>query len=197
MVYYLKYDYQAICKRLVQQQLNNANINFNLLNANEVDINQSLLVDEFNKLNSNLSSIGIELVSSQKCVLVQQLMQVIIDIVNLDDKIVTSKTSIYIAKKMGYSYRYLSIIFTEVTLTTIENYMILQKIEKAKDMISLGELTFTEIAWQLNYSSIGHFSMQFKNITGFSPTLFKKLLMQKRQSLINTTADNLQYELQT
>ncbi len=184
MIYYLKYDIQAICKQLIQEQLKDSGLNYCLLNANELDINQSLSSDYLNNLNTNLTKLGIEIVYSQKSILVQKIKEVIIELVNMEDKLILSKTSHYIAKALNYGYRYLSGIFSEETYTTIENYIILQKIEKAKEMIACGELTFTEIAWRLNYSSVGHFSMQFKNTTGFTPTLFKKIITQRRSDVI-------------
>jgi len=187
MIYYLKYDVQAICKRLVQEQLKNSGLNYSLLNTNEVDINQSLPDDCLNTLNNNLTKLGIEIVSSQKSILVQKIKEAIIELVNLEDKLILSKTSHYLAKTLNHGYRYLSGIFSEITYTTIENYIILQKVEKAKEMIAAGELIFTEIAWKLNYSSVGHFSMQFKNTTGFTPTLFKRIITQRRSRLVMDT----------
>ena len=184
MIYYLKYDVQAICKRLVQEQLNNSGLNYCLLNVNELDINQSLPNEYLISLNNNLANLGIEIVFSQKSILVQKIKEVIIDLVNTEDNLILSKTSNYISNTLNCSYRYLSGIFSEETYTTIENYIILQKIEKAKEMIAYGELTFTEIAWKLNYSSVGHFSMQFKNTTGFTPTFFKRIIAQRRSDVI-------------
>lgn len=187
MIYYLKYDVQAICKRLVQEQLQNLGINYSLLNTNELDINHSLPNDFLHSLNNNLVKMGIEIVASQKSILVQKIKDAIMELVNQEDKLILSKTSHYLAKILNHSYRYLSGTFSEITYTTIENYIILQKIEKAKDMIAAGELTFTEIAWKLNYSSVAHLSMQFKNTTGFTPTLFKKIITQKKNNLILDT----------
>lgn len=184
MIYYLKYDIQAICKRLVQEQLKTSGLNYSLLNTNELDINEVVSDHDLDKLNNTLSELGIEIVASQKSILVQKIKEAIIELVNLDDKLVFSKTSNHLAKTLNHGYRYLSGVFSEVTYTTIENYIILQKIEKAKEMIVAGAFTFTEIAWKLNYSSVGHFSMQFKNTTGFTPTLFKRIITQKRTNAI-------------
>lgn len=184
MIYYIKYDVQAICKRLIQEQLKNSGLKYTLLNANEIDINQSLPDDSLSNLNCNLTKQGIEIVSSKKSILVQKIKEAIIKLVNQEDKLILCKTSHYLAKTLNHGYRYLSEIFSDVTYTTIENYIILQKVEKAKEMIGCSELTFTEIAWKLNYSSVGHFSMQFKNTTGFTPSLFKKLIFQRRSNVI-------------
>lgn len=184
MIYYLKYDIQSICKRLAQEQLKDLVLDYSMINGNEVDINQPLSDEQLNIINITLSNAGVEIVASQKSILVQKIKEAVNEIVQQEDQLVLSKTSCHLAKTLGYSYRYLSAVFSEVTFTTIENYIILQKIERAKKLIGVGELSFTEIAWKLNYSSIGHFSMQFKNTTGFTPTLFKKIINQKRNNVI-------------
>jgi AraC-like DNA-binding protein len=184
MIYYLKYDLQVICKRLIEDQFKNSGLHYTLLNINELDINQSLSDAYLEKLNSSLSELGIEIVSSQKSILVQKIKEAIIDLVNQEDKLVLSKTSHHLAKILNHSYRYLSGVFSETTYTTIENFIILQKIEKAKEIIAGGEFTFTEIAWKLNYSSVGHFSMQFKSTTGFTPTTFKRIINQRRNNIL-------------
>ena len=184
MIYYLKYDMQAIYKRLVQEQLSNTGLNYSLLNTNELAINQIVSDDVLTNLNGNLSKLGIEIVVSKKSMLVQKIKEAILGLVSMEDKKIISKTSCYLAKTLNNSYRYLSSVFSEATYTTIESYIILQKIEKAKEMIAQGELTFTEIAWKLNYSSVAHFSSQFKNITGFTPSLFKRILTQRRTNVI-------------
>lgn len=184
MIYYLKYDIQVICKRLVEEQLKDCGLNYSLLNTNELDINQVVSEVYLDTLNIALNKLGIEIVASQKSILVQKIKEAIIELVNLEDKLVLSKTSYHLAKTLNHGYRYLSGIFSEVTYTTIENYIILQKVEKAKEMIAACDLTFTEIAWKLNYSSIGHFSVQFKNTTGFTPTLFKRIIVQRRSNVI-------------
>lgn len=190
MIYYLKYDAQAIYKRLVQEQLSNSGLSYNLLHTNELAINQIVSDDLLNKLNGDLSKIGIEIVASKKSMLVQKIKDAISELISLEDKKILSKTSHYLAKTLNNSYRYLSSIFSELTYTTIENYLILQKIEKAKEMIAVGELTFTEIAWKLNYSSVAHFSSQFKNTTGFTPSLFKRIINQRRMNEVEKVFSN-------
>lgn len=184
MVYYLKYDIHSICKRIVQEQLSNSGIKYSLLNTNELAFDQVVTEDFLTTLNDDLSKLGIEIVSSKKSMLVQKIKEAIMELVSLEDKLVLSKTSHHLAKTLNHGYRYLSNIFSEVTYTTIENYIILQKIEKAKEMIVGEELTFTEIAWKLNYSSVAHFSTQFKNTTGFTPSLFKKIIGDRRKKLM-------------
>jgi len=184
MVYYLKYDVQAICKRIVNEQMSKSGLKYSLLNTHELAFDQIITEESLELLNRGFNKLGIEIVSSKKSMLVQKIKEAIIGFVNLEDKIVLSKTSSYLSDTLNYSYRYLSAIFSEVTYTTIENYIILQKIERAKGMIAGGEFSFTEIAWKLNYSSVAHFSTQFKNTTGLTPSSFKRIINQRRRNML-------------
>lgn len=177
----------SICKRLVQEQLSTSGLQYNLLNTNELAFNQIVSQDLLTNLNDVLGKLGIEIVASKKTMLVQKIKEAILELVSLEDKLVLSKTSNYLSKTLNHGYRYLASIFSEVTHTTIENFIIIQKIEKAKEMIAGGEFTFTEIAWKLNYSSVAHFSSQFKNTTGFTPSLFKKIIKQRRKNIMDNT----------
>jgi AraC-like DNA-binding protein len=100
-----------------------------------------------------------------------------------EDKLPESKISAYISDKLNLSHSYLSKIFSEITYSSIENFIILQRIERAKQLIIEENLTLTEVAWKLNYSSTAHLSNQFKKTTGLTPTQFQRIV-QKRNSLV-------------
>ena len=91
--------------------------------------------------------------------------------------------STYLSEKLGYDYTYLSNLFTEVKGTTIQEFIILHKIEKAKELIMYNEMSIADIAYTLNYSSAAHFSTQFKKVTGLAPSFFKKLKKQRETDL--------------
>jgi AraC-like DNA-binding protein len=93
------------------------------------------------------------------------------------------KFSEYLSEKLQYDYTYLANLFSEVTGITIEHFIINHKIERVKELLIYDELNLTEISYQLNYSSVAHLSMQFKKVTGLTPTFFKKLKIRKRHSL--------------
>ena len=103
--------------------------------------------------------------------------------VHYEDEFPKTKNSDYISKKLDHNYTYLANLFSEATGTTIEHYIIIHKIERAKELIIYDELNFTEIAWRLNYSSVAHLSNQFKKITGLTPSFFRKLKTKRRTSL--------------
>jgi AraC-like DNA-binding protein len=103
--------------------------------------------------------------------------------VHHEDDLPKVKFSVYLSEKLNYDYTYLANIFSETQGTTIEQFIILHKIEKVKELIMYGELNLTEIAWKLHYSGVAHLSNQFKKVTGLTPTYFKSL-KKKRLSLL-------------
>jgi AraC-like DNA-binding protein len=100
----------------------------------------------------------------------------------MDEKLPTIKISDYLSEKLNYSYGYLSNLFVEATYTSIENFIIFQKINRAKELITTNEFTITEIAYRLNYSSTAHLCNQFKNETGITPTTFQRIINKRRNS---------------
>jgi AraC-like DNA-binding protein len=125
-------------------------------------------------LENNLRSLGFELLEGKKERIVEQIKTAIIELVhrrNDDSKI---KHSAYLSEQLGVDYAYLSKVFSEMEGTTIEQYIILQKIEKVKELLANGELNLSEIAWQLGYSSLAALSAQFKKVTGLTPTAWKE-----------------------
>lgn len=185
MKFYIKYDINVICKKVLQEQLDKLGLSYNLVAFSEVEIKEKIADETLKQLSSNFNDYGIEIVESNKSILIQKIKDAIIEMVYMEEKLPTSKTSAYLAEKIGYSYGYISNLFAEVTYTSIENFIILNRIELAKQLISMGELTFTEIAHKLNYSSLAHFCTQFKNTTGLTPTVFKRIIV-KRRSVVNS-----------
>ena len=110
----------------------------------------------------------------------------IIDMVLNANDTITVKSSVYLSDKLGHSYGYLSNLFSEVTYTSVENFIILQRIEYAKSLLINTELTLTEIAFKLQYSSVAHLSTQFKNTTGITPTTFQRIIVKRRALKSNT-----------
>lgn len=184
MKLYIKYDINVICKKVLQEQLENLDLSYALAAFGEVEIKDAIGNDTLKQLSSNLNEYGIAIVENSKSILVQKIKDAIVEMIYMDEKLPTSKISAYLADKIGYSYGYISNVFADVTYTSIENFIILHKIEFAKQLITIGELSFTEIAHKLNYSSLAHFCTQFKNTTGLTPSAFKRIII-KRRSMIN------------
>lgn len=183
MKLYLKFDVNAICKKVLQEQLNALDIDYSIVSFGEVELQNSLTNETVKKLQDNLSNYGISVVESHKSILVQKIKDAIIEMVYSDEKISNEKTSVYLADKIGQSYGYISNLFSDVTYTSIANFIILQKVERAKQLILTNELTITEIAWKLNYSSVAHFSNQFKNATGLTPSAFLRIIDKRKNAL--------------
>lgn len=177
---YIKYDIPFTCKKVLQDILNKYEFDYSLVSFWEVEFKESLSESAIRELSSGLNNYGIEIVESHKSILVQKIKDAIIEMVYLEDKLPTSKTSQYLADKLKHRYGYISNLFSEVTYTSIENFIILQKIERAKQLLITNELTITEIAWKLNYSSVAHLSNQFKNVTGLTPSMFQRIINRRR-----------------
>jgi AraC-like DNA-binding protein len=195
MKIYIKYDIHAACKKILQEQLNKLALTYVLHGFGEIDIKEMMSNEQLEELNKCLKDYGIEIVESNKSILVQKIKDAIKEMVYLEEKLPATKISAYLADKLHYSYGYLANLFSDVTYTSIENFIILQKMERAKELISTSELTFTEMAWKLNYSSVAHFSTQFKNATGLTPTTFQRII-HKRRSIKDFQEVNRQVEKQ-
>ncbi|WP_445958084.1 helix-turn-helix domain-containing protein [Yeosuana sp.] len=177
---FLKFDFKTISKKVLESKFNELNLEYKILGFGEVELLKKLNPEEYLALNDSLNDYGIEIVENQKSILVQKIKDVIIDMVFNEDINLSVKTSVYLSEKLEHSYGYLSNLFSEVTYSSIENFIIIQKIEYAKQLILNTELTLTEIAFKLNYSSVAHLSTQFKNTTGITPSAFQRIISKRR-----------------
>ena len=185
MKLHVKYDINEICKKILQEQLDIFQLSYNLLSYSEIEIKEEISNEKLKDLYSRLSNYGIEIVESSKNILVQKIKDVIIEMVYMDEKLPISKISSYLAERLSHSYGYISNVFAEVTYTSIENFIIMHRIEFAKKLITVDEMSFTDIAHQLNYSSLAHFCTQFKNMTGLTPSAFKRIILKRRETALN------------
>ena len=115
--------------------------------------------------------------------LIQKIKQVIIELVHYSEEPLRVKFSEYLSRQLNYDYTYLANIFSEVQGTTIEKFIISHKIERVKELLVYNELTLSEIAFQMHYSSVSHLSAQFKKVTGLTPSYFKQIKTQRRNML--------------
>ncbi len=180
MVLYINYNVNKICKTLLQEQLDKMELKYVLLSLGEVQLKEPISETALQQLNSNLNQCNIEIVESQKSILVQRIKDAIIEMVFTDEKM-PIKFSAYLTDKLNYNYNYLANLFSSETFSSIEKFILLQKTERAKQLLAQNKLNITEIAWKLNYSSTAHFSNQFKSITGITPTVFQKIILKKRE----------------
>ncbi len=131
----------------------------------------------------SLEPLGFELIDDKKSQVIEQIKDAIINLVHYNDDELKVNLSDYLTDKFNRDYSTLSKLFSEVTNTTIEKYLIAQKIERAKELLVYGELSLNEIADKLNYSSAAYLSAQFKSVTGLTPSYFKKIKENKRKPL--------------
>lgn len=134
-------------------------------------------------LQSKLAERGFELLDDKNTKLINEIKSTIIQVIHYQKEASLVNFSDLLSSKLNYDYAYLSRLFSAVEGRTIERFVLAQKIEKVKEFLTYDELTLSEIAFQMHYSSTAHLSTQFKKITGMSPSAFKKLQNQKRQSL--------------
>lgn len=180
MKLFLKFDFNTVCKKVLESMFNELNLEHKIIGFGEVEILKKLTSDDYDTLKTSLNDYGIEIVENEKSILVQKIKDVIIDMVFNEDTNVNVKSSVYLSEKLGHSYGYLSNLFSEVTFSSIENFMIIQKIEYSKQLLLNTELNLTEIAFKLNYSSVAHLSTQFKNTTGITPSAFQRIIYKRR-----------------
>lgn len=176
---YIKYDINVACRTIVQEQLARLGIDYELQELGEIVINKNVPEAVFTELQANLKRYGIDILNDQKSQLIQRIKNTIVEMVE-QDKLPSSKISYYLAERLRMNYSYISAVFSEYTYTSIENYIILQKIERTKKLL-LQEFSLTEISYLLNYSSVAHLSGQFKKMTGLSPSAFKKIIVERKR----------------
>ena len=182
----IKYDLDITCKTIVREQLDKLNIPHTLHSAGEIEIKRLLTTEETEQLVNNLDRYGIYVLNDQKQALVQRIKNTIKEMLE-SDKLQSQTISQYLADTLNYSYTYLSNLFSETTYTSIENFVILSKVDHAKELMANTDLNLTEIAFRLNYSSVAHLSAQFKKTTGLTPTTFKKILEKRQGKRIEQT----------
>ena len=177
----LKFDFNAVCRKVLDNILEEQDIKHKIKGFGEVELLGKIAPEKLQQFSDALNIYGIEIVENQKSILVQKIKDTIIDMVFNQDTEVNVKTSSYLSDTLGHSYGYLSNLFSEVTYTSIENFIILQKIEYTKQLIINENLSLTEIAFKLNYSSVAHLSTQFKNTTGITPSAFQRIINKRRE----------------
>ena len=181
MKLHIKYMVSIRCKMVVKDILKSLGLHFIVVELGEVEVMETLTTEQHNQLKASLLECGLELMDDKKAVLIEKIKNVIIEMVYYADEKPKTNFSDYLREKLNHDYTYLSNLFTEVSGTTIEHYIIAHKIERVKELLKYGELTLTQISYKLNYRSVAHLSNQFKKVTGLSPSHFKQL-KEKGQS---------------
>ncbi len=173
------------CKMVVKSELEKFGLHPLAVELGDVTLAEELDKEQLKEVEIGLQSYGFELIDDKKSRLTEKIKNLIIELVHTNNNHLIHNLSAYITEQIGQDYSTLSKLFSQQEGTTIEQYFILQKIERVKELLIYDELNLNEIAFQLNYSSTSHLSKQFKKVTGLTPTLFKQSTTVKRNSLEN------------
>jgi len=183
MKLYIKYMVSNRCKMAVKEELKKLGLHFIVVDLGEVEIMETISLDQREKLKLSLLESGLELMDDKRAVLIEKIKNTIIEMIHHSDEMIKTNFSDYLSEKLNHDYTYLANLFSEVQGTTIEHFIINHKIERIKELIIYDELNITEIAWKMNYSSVAHLSNQFKKVTGLSPSHFKQLKDKRRSQI--------------
>jgi AraC-like DNA-binding protein len=171
------------CKLAVKDELTKLGLHFIVVDMGEVEIMEELTNDQYKALQVGLMSSGLELMDDKKAVLIEKIKNVITEMIHHSDEVPKVNYSDFISEKLDYDYTYLSNLFSEVKGITIQQFIIVHKIERVKELLFYDELNLTEISYKLHYSSVAHLSNQFKKVTGLSPSAYKQLKDKQRSPL--------------
>jgi len=178
---------------MVKEELKKLGLHFIILDLGEIDIMEDISDEQRKQLSIGLHDSGLELMDDKKAILIEKIINVIIEMIHYVAELPKVNYSDYISEKLKHDYTYLANIFSDVKGITIQQFIILHKIEKVKELIIYDELNLTEIAFNMRYSSVAHLSNQFKKITGLTPSHFKQMKKKRitpLEEIGNTTVVN-------
>lgn len=183
MKLYIKYMVSLRCKMIVKEELVKLGLKNVVIKLGVVETSETITQLQRDLLKANLYKSGLELLDDKKSILIEKIKNLITEMIHYSDEIPKVNYSDYISEKLNYDYTYLSNIFSEVKGMTIQHFIIINKIERVKELLLYDELNLTEIAHKLHYSSVAHLSYQFKKITGLSPSFFKQMKKKRTSNL--------------
>lgn len=167
----------------VRREIENLGLAFKNIQLGEVELTQDPDREQLEKLSERLKALGFEVLDNKKSQIVEKIKNVIVSLIHHSDEQANLKLSALLEEKLQMDYHYLTTLFTSVEGITIENYTILQRVERVKELLVYGELSISEIADQMGYSSVQYLSQQFKKITGSTPSQFKAIRENRRKPL--------------
>jgi AraC-like DNA-binding protein len=173
------------CKMMVKAELKKLDLRYVVVDLGLVEILEDITSAQREQLKENLLKSGLELLDDKKSILIEKIKNTITEMIHHSDELPILNFSEFISKKLNYDYTYLSNIFSEVKGITIQQFVIINKIERVKELLLYDELNLTEISYKLHYSSVAHLSNQFKKVTGLSPSFFKQLKQKRKSNLEN------------
>ena len=169
------------CKLLVKEELKKMGLHFVVVDLGEVETMEELDGQQIEQLREALLASGLEIIDDKKMMLIEKVKNAITEMIHNSDGPLKHNYSDYLAEKLGYDYTYISNLFSDMKGITIQQYIIIHKIERVKELLMYEDMNLTEISYKMHYSSVAHLSNQFKKITGLTPTYFKKLKMHRKR----------------
>lgn len=176
MKLYIKHMVSYRCILVVQAELNKLGVNYNNIELGIVEISEPLSEEHRQALKIRLNESGLELYENRKNLLTEQIKAVILEMIYETEEIPRVNYSEYISSKLNCDYTFLANSFSEVNGITIQQFIVLNKIERVKQLILEANACLSEISYRLNYSSVAHLSNQFKKHTGLTPSCYKQLM---------------------
>lgn len=173
------------CKMVIENELKSLQLHTLSVELGEVEIAGDISIEKKEKLSKRLKDLGFELLSDKRSQLVEKIKNKLVELVQYKDGELKANLSNLLSDELHHDYSYLSNLFSEETGFTIEKYFIAQKVEKVKELLVYNELSLSEIAFRLHYSSVSHLSNQFKKVTGHTPSHYKQMPGNCRKSLDN------------
>src|SRR5687768_2266128 len=180
---YIKNMVCSRCKMVVKNIFEKMGIEPLKIDLGEIEIEKEPAPAKLMEINKSLRQVGFELIDDKKSRIIEKIKNLLVQLLQEESEKINSNLSTYLADKMRYEYTYLSNLFSEVEGTTIEKYLITLRIEKVKELLVYNELTLSEIADRLGYSSSAYLSSQFKQVTGLTPSFYRNLKEHKRQNI--------------
>jgi len=171
------------CVMAVRQTLDDVGIRYHQVKLGEVELLDQPTAAQLEGISARLRSLGFELLDDKKSRIVEKIKSTIISVIHQDQEELNLKLSAILSEKLGLDYHYLTTLFSSVEGITIEKYTILQRIEKVKELMMYNEMNLSDIAFNMGYSSVQHLSQQFKKVTGLTPSRFRELRENKRESI--------------
>lgn len=171
------------CKMVVHQELERMGIKNAIVDLGTIELLDDICAAQKQILKENLLKTGLEVLDDKKSILIEKIKNVVIEMIHYSDELPKENFSDYVSEKLGYDYTYLANTFSEVKGMTLQHFIIINKVEKVKELLLYDELNLTEISYKLNYSSVAHLSNQFKKTTGLSPSFYKQLKQRRLGNL--------------
>lgn len=183
MKVYIQYMVSLRCKLLVKAELEKLGIPYLSVELGEVTLSAPLTTEQRSLLGQALHRSGLELMDDQKAIFIEKIIHIVVEMVHYTEDEPAVNFSVLLSEKLHHNYHSMAELFSKTKGVTIEKFIILHKIERVKELLIYDQLSITQIADKMHYSSVSHLTRQFKQITGLTPSFFKHAVVRNRRNL--------------